>query len=522
MAFNGTTMTVAAGTPIVFTVSNGIYTFFAHGHGRHVLVGVPPEGTITVDGANVAMNLPFTHGPTYDLGFHEKGLAPGTIWCVTVVAAQCAAAPALVYWNFLSPGTYSYAVGPQGLATTVVTVKGAPVGATGMVTLGPTVVFQVRFGYYATFVESGLPIGSVWSVTVGHTTLRSATPTIAFDLLDGTYAYTVHGATGYGPTVGSGHVTVNRFDVTQPVSFVQLIPSHPYGVAYDSAMHEVFVANSGLNDVSVISDATDLIVANIPVGSKPAGVAYDPAMGEIFVANYGSNSVSVISDLSNTVVATVKVGTGPFFDAYDSALDEIFVPNSGTSNVSVISGASNTVVATVSVGNGPEFAAYDPSTSDIYVSSTVSGTVCVISDATNSVVAVVTVGSAAMGLAFDPTRDAILVAVASVDAVKIISAVTNTVVGTVPVGTDPLDVSYDSGRGPTQLYVSNFVSGTVTEIFNGTSIYVPDTNPTGVGSYPIGLAYDSGLGEEFVANAGSNNVMIIRELTDHVIATIAT
>jgi DNA-binding beta-propeller fold protein YncE len=48
--------------------------------------------------------------------------------------------------------------------------------------------------------------------------------------------------------------------------------------------------------VSVISDVTNAVVATITVGSGPLGVAYDGGKGEIFVANSGSNTVSVISD----------------------------------------------------------------------------------------------------------------------------------------------------------------------------------------------------------------------------------
>src|ERR1017187_7674257 len=58
--------------------------------------------------------------------------------------------------------------------------------------------------------------------------------------------------------------------------------------------------------------------AVITVGTQPSGIAYDSAMGELFVANYGSNTVSVISDSTNTVVANVSVRS-PLGVAYDPA-----------------------------------------------------------------------------------------------------------------------------------------------------------------------------------------------------------
>jgi YVTN family beta-propeller protein len=516
VGFNGTLMNASAGTSIVFSVPNGIYYYFTHAHGHYHLLGVPGEGTLAVDGSDVVVSSPFVPGPVYSVEFRERGLESGTIWCAAVVVLGCAAAPHVLVWSDLSPGTYGYAVSPQGLATTSVTLGGVPVNASGTVTVPRSAVFLVEFGYFATFAEAGLPIGTSWSVTVGGQTQRSEGPTITFDLMDGTYGYSVRGATGYMPSLGSGRFTVNRYALTISVLFVQVNPSHPYGVAYDSAKAEVFVTNSALNDVSVISDATDKIVATVAVGSFPIGVVVDSTSGEVFVTNFGSGSVSVISDSSNTIVATIKVGVAPYFDAYDSGLNEIFVPNDGTSNVSVISGATNSVVATVTVGDGPDVAAYDPGTNEVFVSNIGSDSVSVISDMNNSVVATVAVGSGPFGVAYDPTDRAVYVANTGSDNVSIISELTYTVEDTVNVGNYPVGVGYDSGTHV--VYVSNLISDSVTSIFPPTY----DTNQTGVGQDPIGLAYDSGLSEEFVADEGSNEVQILSEVLGTVIATIET
>jgi DNA-binding beta-propeller fold protein YncE len=56
----------------------------------------------------------------------------------------------------------------------------------------------------------------------------------------------------------------------------------------------------------VISDSSDAVVATVtlPPGSSPYGVAYDPAKGEVFVANYGYITVSVISDAASSSATT--------------------------------------------------------------------------------------------------------------------------------------------------------------------------------------------------------------------------
>ena len=93
--------------------------------------------------------------------------------------------------------------------------------------------------------------------------------------------------------------------------------------------------------MSVISDSTNTVVANVTVGTTPYAPAYDSGKDEIFVTNHGSNSVSVISDSNNTVVANVTVGTTPYSAVYDSGKGEIFVTNAGDNTVSVISDASS-------------------------------------------------------------------------------------------------------------------------------------------------------------------------------------
>ena len=103
--------------------------------------------------------------------------------------------------------------------------------------------------------------------------------------------------------VDSNNVSVIS-DATDTVVATVPVGSDPGWAAYDAAKGDVFVTNcgevcwtggSGSGNVSVINDTTDKVVAWIPVGSYPSGVAYDAATGQVFVANYGSDDVSVIS-----------------------------------------------------------------------------------------------------------------------------------------------------------------------------------------------------------------------------------
>ena len=66
-------------------------------------------------------------------------------------------------------------------------------------------------------------------------------------------------------------------------------------------------------------------MSTIEVGSEPFGLAYDSAQGLVYVANTNSENLSVISDINDTVVATVALGTDPGEVVYDAAQAEVFV-----------------------------------------------------------------------------------------------------------------------------------------------------------------------------------------------------
>jgi YVTN family beta-propeller protein len=271
----------------------------------------------------------------------------------------------------------------------------------------------------------------------------------------------------------------------------------PIASAYDSGKGEVFVADLNTDNVSVISDTTNLVVATVAVGGAPAGVAYDSAKGEVFVTNANSN---------NTVVASIAVGLYPQGVAYDTGRGEVFVADNNADNVSVISDATNTVVATVPVGSYPQGLAYDSGRGEVFVTNANSDNVSVVSDATNTVVANIPLGASPQGAAYDGAKSEVFVADNGANNVSVISDASNAVVATVAVGSYPEGLAYDSGRG--EVFVTNFNSNNLSVIL--------DTNNTvfasvPVGSVPYGVAYDSGNAYLYVDNFYGGSVSIVSD-----------
>ena len=76
---------------------------------------------------------------------------------------------------------------------------------------------------------------------------------------------------------------------------------------------EVYVANSGSDNVSVFDAATNTPVAGSPFatgGTGPDGVAVNPDGTRVYVANGASNNVSVFDAATNTPVAGSPFATG--------------------------------------------------------------------------------------------------------------------------------------------------------------------------------------------------------------------
>jgi YVTN family beta-propeller protein len=74
--------------------------------------------------------------------------------------------------------------------------------------------------YAITFLESGLPLGTNWAVTLGAATQWSSGTAVSFSEWNGTYNFTVS-SPGNLPWPGSGTVIVNGAAVTRSITFVR-------------------------------------------------------------------------------------------------------------------------------------------------------------------------------------------------------------------------------------------------------------------------------------------------------------
>ena len=115
------------------------------------------------------------------------------------------------------------------------------------------------------------------------------------------------------------------------------------------------------------------IIKNITVGKLPTKIAINPKNNEVYVANRGDNNVSVIDGTDNTIIKNITVGNNPTEIAVDSNNNLVYVANSGDNNISVINGTNNTIInGTISMGpidikDGPTGIAVDSNKNLLYI-----------------------------------------------------------------------------------------------------------------------------------------------------------
>ncbi|WP_329128991.1 YncE family protein [Streptomyces caniferus] len=105
---------------------------------------------------------------------------------------------------------------------------------------------------------------------------------------------------------------------------------------------DLYVTNSGSNNVQTIDTATDTVIgAAIPTGTTPVWLTVAPN-GNASVANINSSNVTVINTVSDTVVgAPIPVGTNPW-GITAGADGHVYTANRGSNGVTVIDSVTNT------------------------------------------------------------------------------------------------------------------------------------------------------------------------------------
>lgn len=198
---------------ITFTgITNGTYTYSIHeisGYFSSISIG-----KLVVNGHSVTMNVTWNK-TAYVISFKESGLPQGSYWYVNVTGHSGSGPLSGSVFNISLPnGTYSYEVSTNNKDFAS---PGASFTIIGQRMTVPVVFHSIT--YSLEFVESGLPSGTLWKVTVDGNGLSSTSDAITFQVINGSYTYNVAGVPGYHTDLYSSSVTVSGSDVTIDVSW---------------------------------------------------------------------------------------------------------------------------------------------------------------------------------------------------------------------------------------------------------------------------------------------------------------
>lgn len=178
--------------------------------------------------------LVYAFEPAFGVSFIEGGLSSGTQWQITVGNQTKSSTNTTITFS-LAPGNYVYLVaGVQGYSVT-------PAGGT-LIVSGGDVQESITFtksSFDVAFLETGLPSGLTWSVSLDAVKHISSTSAIVFsDVSNGFYGYTVGAPFGYQASPASGNFSVSGQNATISISFGLgwNLPSPPQNVTATGAV----------------------------------------------------------------------------------------------------------------------------------------------------------------------------------------------------------------------------------------------------------------------------------------------
>lgn len=350
---------------------NGTYNFTVGNVTGYT--ATPSSGTVTINGANVTKAITFrrvSSTSTYAVTFLESGLYSGANWSVTLTGKVLSSTGSSI--GFTEPnGTYSYSVtGPAGYAASPqsgsLTVTGKAVNQSVTFTKSSS-----KATYAVSFTESGLPLGNSWSVMLNGSTLSSTTSTLAFQQVNGSYAFSVGPATGFVAHPSSGTTSVNGATTTTSITFAPTgVVTYPVNFT-EQGLPQGTSWTVKLNGVSQTGPATNLystITFYEPNGSYT--FTLPPVPG--YLANISTGTVLVADHSWPVYVGFTSQSLYQEVTFTETGLP----PGTGwTVKVGSWLNSSVTVAVTFELQNGTF--AYDVVTVKGYVASPPSGTVVV-------------------------------------------------------------------------------------------------------------------------------------------------
>ena len=205
----------AGSTSYTETLANGSYTFGIATNDKRYEA---PAGGFRVNGAPAFLSETFSP-VTYLVTFSETGLPSGVGWSVNLSGRSVYSTGSSLSFAQMN-GTYDYVVNVP-LSYTAKPLAGFLTisGKSNTQNISFSKSTQAQPTYAVVFRETGLPVGTSWSVTLNGDNVASSNGIVAFAEPNGTYAYSVNGPSTYTASPSSASVNVNGNTTLVDITF---------------------------------------------------------------------------------------------------------------------------------------------------------------------------------------------------------------------------------------------------------------------------------------------------------------
>jgi len=216
------------------SLANGTYSYTISSIGGHYYAS-SASGTFTVDGKlnlakwmNGALQINVTYNYGYMVTFTESGLSPYVPWSVTLNGTTNSTTGSSTLITFLIKNgtgyTYTVNIAPDWKITANANGKFNVSGATVAI----TVTFAEQY-FKVTFIETGLPVGTPWVLTVNGVPYTTTNGTLIFSEHNGTLDYIAATEPGYTAKTSSGAVIVGYSDIVTTIVYSATTVRSGYG-----------------------------------------------------------------------------------------------------------------------------------------------------------------------------------------------------------------------------------------------------------------------------------------------------
>ncbi|MGO4883373.1 MAG: YncE family protein [Bryobacteraceae bacterium] len=246
----------------------------------------------------------------------------------------------------------------------------------------------------------------------------------------------------------------------------------PSAIAVNPLTDLVYVANSGTNNVTVVSGASN--VTTLFNNAQSFAVDVNPLTNKGYIANTAGNTLLVIDGETNAVTS-VPVGQGPDGTLVNARSNKIYTLNSISGSITAVDGVT-LATTNVPTGESPFAGVINPLTDKVYAGNS-DGSVTVLDGATNSVTNLNVAGPnndlSAPGMAVNPVTNQVYLVDPANSALKVVNGATNAV------------TSYPVGASPEAVAVNPITNLVYVANSNGNSVTVIDAATGGISAVQL-------------------------------------